>query len=409
MYTTAINNQIIADVNYDVSLILSGKSKPIRNTSGIRSFTHGEIKILRAYESRARNIQNAINKSSELLSFKKNEQAILVNELTKDTQQFNNAQQEDQKSLVEVNDHLERLGGTTAEYHTDAVVPPKMNNKTKANGYSFLLSCLIIEVVIFITTFSFQQETMSTNEIWMRGVYCLGQYIFTSMCFYKYTKTQLKPVKIMLSLSIATCFITLLHVICISFFINDDITATSSMGFDLHQLEAIQVKENLGLFARLLQTPGLLEFIVTAGIMFVMEIVCIDNRKIELAPENTTVSNAISCDNGEWLRLHHISILKDKQRKITNRINDRTIWYKEHIVDEIDKKNNDIKKGIELEQSNLDKYLQERETIIDECVLELNRYDDLMANETSFRINVDVSSITYEIVTRADVKNYLNL
>lgn len=409
MNTTTINNQIIADVDFDVNQIMSGAPAPIHNSLGIRSYTQGEISILRYTEPRLRNIQNATNKLTESLGVRNNNQTILVEQLTKETEHFDNVQQEDQKSLVEVNDRLERMEGTTVEHHIDTIVPKNKNNKTRANGLSFLLSCAIIELVIFLTTFSFQRGTMSINEIWMRGIYCAGQYIFTTMIFYKYKKTQLKAVKIFLSISIIMCFITLLHVICVSFFYTDDSTAIGTAGFDLNQLEMKETTVNIGIVTRLLQAPGLLEFIITAFIIFINEIVCIDyKKKKDLSPESAVENNSMTCDNAEWLRLRRIAILKEKHSKLTIRINDRTIGYKKRI-DEIDARINDIKKEVESVKFNLDKNQQELDSILDETVQQLAMYRELLIDELAFRLNVDSSSITYETATLADVKTYYNL
>ena len=409
MNTTTINNQTIADVDFDVKQIMSGAPAPTHNNLGIRSYTQGEISILRSIEPRLRNIQNSTINLMELLGVRNNNQTILVEQLTKETEHFDNAQQDDQKSLVEVNEKLEHLEGNTVEHHIDTIVPKNKNNKTRANGLSFLLSCAIIELVIFLTTFSFQRGTMSINEIWMRGIYCAGQYIFTTMIFYKYKKTQLKAVKIFLSISIIMCFITLLHVICVSFFYTDASTAISTAGFDLNQLEMKEATVNIGIVTRLLQAPGLLEFIFTAFIIFINEIVCIDyKKKKDLAPESAVENNDITCDNAEWLRLRRIAILKEKQSKLTIRINDRTIGYKKRI-DEIDARINDIKKEVESVKANLDNNQQELDSILDETVQKLAMYRELLIDELAFRLNVDVSSITYDTATLADVKTYYNL
>ncbi len=410
MNTTVLKNQIATDVDFDANQITMGTaSAPTLNASGIRSFNQGEKRILRAFESRVRNLQNAINKAMELLSVWKNKQKIMVDVLTNENEHFNNDQQEDQKALSEVNNKLERCEGVAVESPSDTEVSKDKKDKTRINGLSFLLSCALIEMVIFLTTFSFQQETMSISEIWMRGIYCAGQYIFTTMIFYKYNKTQLKVVKIFLSISIIMCFITLIHVICVSFFYTDASTAISTAGFDLNQLEMKEATVNIGIVTRLLQAPGLLEFIFTAFIIFINEIVCIDYKKTkDLASESNVEDNAMICDNAEWLRLRRINILKDKQSKLTKRICDRANGYKQRI-DEIDSKINNIKEEIESAQSNLGKYQQELDALLDEAVSELASYRDLLIEELAFRLDVDSSSITYETATLADVKRYYNL
>lgn len=419
MDITTSNNSILTSVSEDVNQIISGGAQlPSRDASGKRFFNQGELKVLRTLESKVRQMLNSIKKALNELKIGEATRKMLGNELEKATMEYAREQQADEAELAKVNAQIEQLEQEIASRRqTNYDEAPKQEvKKRKMNGLlSFLLVAFIAEFVAFFATFNLQQENLSTDAIWWRLVYIGVIYVYTIILYIKYVKVRTVAVKGLLVGCILLGFICLLHAMAVTF-LNLDVVNATSAGFDLNQIESIEEEANKGVLFDLISKPGLLEFLVATLLVFIGEIVTIDGKKgvetkttVETGTMPLSEMEAIDFEAiAQQNTFQHITILKEKQTKLSDRCNKRTAEFNER-VNAINAQLEANEQKMELAKMELEKYRLEMDALFDRVLSDLANYRKLLLKDLAFRLGTDTTSFKYELVTKEDVLAYYNI
>lgn len=419
MDITTSNNSILTSVSEDVNQIISGGAQlPSRDASGKRFFNQGELKVLRTLESKVRQMLNSIKKALNELKIGEATRKMLGNELEKATMEYAREQQADEAELAKVNAQIEQLEQEIASRRqTNYDEAPKQEvKKRKMNGLlSFLLVAFIAEFVAFFATFNLQQENLSTDAIWWRLVYIGVIYVYTIILYIKYVKVRTVAVKGLLVGCILLGFICLLHAMAVTF-LNLDVVNATSAGFDLNQIESIEEEANKGVLFDLISKPGLLEFLVATLLVFIGEIVTIDGKK-GVETKTTVETGTMPLSEMEAIdfeaiarqnTFQHITILKEKQTKLSDRCNKRTAEFNER-VNAINAQLEANEQKMELAKMELEKYRLEMDALFDRVLSDLANYRKLLLKDLAFRLGTDTTSFKYELVTKEDVLAYYNI
>lgn len=420
MKKSSTNDSILNDVNKDVNQIITGVTQlPWRDGSGKRFFNLiVENRIIRFYENTVSQLQKAINKTLGEQTIGEITRHMLSTELQKATDKYTEDQQADESKLADIDSQLEKLEQEVASTptHVEDDVPKNKDKKRKSKGLlSFLLVAFIAEFVAFLATFNLQQENLSTEAIWWRLAYIGVIYVYTIILYLKYVKTRILVIKGLLIGCILLGFVCLLHAIAVTF-LNLDVVTTASASFDLNQIEPIEAEDTSDILSNLISRPGLVEFLCATLLVFTGEIVTIDSKKTEVS-EDITETISISTDElgsfnfdeaNRQITLQHIAILKGKRSKLLERCNKRTKEFNNY-VNSINAQREANEQKMEQAQTDLDKYQQEKETLLDKVVSDLAGYRTHLLEKLAFRLAVEKSSFKYEPATKSDVKVYYNL
>lgn len=419
MNSNTTKNPIQAAVSEDVSQTITGGSQlPSRDATGKRFFNLGENKILRIFEPKVCQIQNAIKKALKELEIGEAMRKILGTELQAAQEKYEKDQREDEKQLADLDHQIENseIEISLVPLHVENDTPKEKDKKTKSKGLlSFLLVAFVAEFVAFLATFNLQQENLSTDAIWWRLAYIGVIYLYTIILYLKYVKTRVLAVKGLLVGCILLGFVCLIHAIAVTF-LNLDTVTTTSLGYDLAQIDPVVVETNPSILTHLITKPGLAEFLVATLLVFVGEIVTIDGKKKkETETTDKTVNiqteDTITIDIDDIMKqtdTQHLYILKVRRAKLLERCNNRTALFEER-VESINAQLEANEQKMEQTQADIDKCQQEMEVLLDKVVSDLSNYRRLLLNELAFRLAVDVSSFKYEPATKADVKDHYTL
>lgn len=419
MNSNTTKNPIQAAVSEDVSQTITGGAQlPSRDAAGNRFFNLGENKILRIFEPKVCQIQNAIKKAFKELEIGEAMRKILGTELQAAQEKYEKDQREDEKQLADLDHQIENseIEISLVPLHVENDTPKEKDKKTKSKGLlSFLLVAFVAEFVAFLATFNLQQENLSTDAIWWRLAYIGVIYLYTIILYLKYVKTRVLAVKGLLVGCILLGFVCLIHAIAVTF-LNLDTVTTTSLGYDLAQIDPVVVETNPSILTHLITKPGLAEFLVATLLVFVGEIVTIDGKKKkETETTDKTVNiqteDTITIDIDDIMKqtdTQHLFILKVRRAKLLERCNKRTALFEER-VESINAQLEANEQKMEQTQADIDKCQQEMEVLLDKVVSDLSNYRRLLLNELAFRLAVDVSSFKYEPATKADVKDHYTL
>lgn len=419
MSTTTTSNLIMSLADGDVHQITTGTTKsPWRDENGNRSFTSGEESLLRMYEQKVHSIKSLIKKERDKLAVYVKTRIFLSDQLGKQTEIYDKDRQADENLLTEIStkvDKMEAEALPTLQPNADEL-SQKKDKKRKVRGLlSFLFVAFAAEGVSYLATFNLQQENLSTDAIWWRLAYIGVIYLYTIILYVKYIKTHIKIIKLLLTGCILLGFICLLHAIAVTF-LNLDVTTTTSALYDLNQISSFETEASTSFLYNLISRPGLVEFLIATMLVFLGEIVALDERKTDetdTTNENATIShdepNCIDFEDiTQQCSSNHILILKNKQTMLLERINKRTVKFNDYV--------NNIKSKLELNeeeereiQTNLDSYQQDMEMLHDKIVSDLVNYRKLLLYKLSFKLDVNESDIQYELATKADIKAFYEL
>lgn len=417
MSTNSTKNPIQAAASEDVSQIIAGNAPlPSRDATGRRFFNLGENIILRNFEPKARQIQNAIKKALKELKICESTRAILCNQLQAEQEEYEKKQHEDEKELADLDGQIEKAEIEVASMplHVENDTLNKKDKKSKPKGLlSFLLVAFVAEFVAFFATFNLQQENLSTDVIWWRLAYIGVIYLYTIILYLKYVKTRVLAVKGLLVGCILLGFVCLIHAIAMTF-LNLDIVTAASAGYDLTQIDSVVTETNPSILTNLIVKPGLAEFLVATLLVFIGEIVTIDGKKMK---ETEVATETVDKQAEEPINIYdirkqnaarHLAILKERRVKLLERCNRRTALFGARVVS-INAQLEANEQKMEQIQTDIDKNQQEMEFLLDKVVSDLADYRKLLLDELAFRLAAEVSSFKYEPASKADVKAYYKL
>lgn len=411
-------NPILAAIGEDSNRFITGGAElPSRDNYGRRSFNVGETKLLQLHEPKMRQIQNDLKRSQKELRIGEATHKILGVELDRLTSTFAIEQKEDEAEYERVNSQLEQMDLASTTSTTKGLISEeksqRTNKKIKANGLiSFLLVAFIAECVAFLATFNLQQENLSTDAIWWRLAYIGVIYVYTIILYLRYVKTRNNTIKGLLVGCILLGFVCLLHAIAVSFLNCDVVSTTNNSEFSLNQLDTVEAETNASLLSVLISKPGLGEFLLATLLVFVGEIVVIDdgNRK-EITETSSEIVSAPLEESSlvdfrkasqENLNLH-FSVLKDRKIKLGERLNQRIAEFNNH-VNGIKAKLEDNEQKMELAKNECEKDQYEMDQLLDTVVLDLANYRNLLLEDIAFRLGKEKRSFKYEPATKEDVR-----
>lgn len=411
MNNTPFQDLLKSALREDVSHILSKvQALPSRNPIGVRSFTIGENRILQTFESKELEIKNKIKESSNELECQKHTLKTYHDELNEKVEKFKQDNREVQEEIEKVSSERKKIEEEVASSPLSGIdeTPPKQQKIRKTNGlFSFLLVAFIAEFVAFLATFKLQQENLSTDAIWLRGIYVFVIYIYTIILYIKYVKTHNKVVKGLLAGCFLLGFVCLLHAIAVTF-LNLDVVSTTSAVYDLNNIEPIDTTISTSIISNLISRPGLAEFIIATMLVFLGEIVAIDDNK---NTSNNSIETSIQSQEpsiediyavGKQNAIRQIAIYRDKEKKLYETGNKSTTMANDYVNSmsrQLEATTQKMKiASIQLEESKL-----EEDDLNNKKVSLIAEYDKLLASELACSLNVDVSTIKYEPATKDDI------
>lgn len=420
MNSNTTKNPIQAAVSEDVSQTITGGAQlPSRDAAGNRFFNLGENKILRIFEPKVCQIQNAIKKAFKELEIGEAMRKILGNELQAAQEKYLKDQREDEKQLADLDNQIEKVEVEVVHIHSSVVdEAAKKTEKKRENQalLSFLLISFIAEIATTFATFDLQRESLSAGAFWLRIAYIAVIFFYTAILYKRYMNKRLLPYKVALIGCVFLAFVSLLHALAVTF-LELDVTSVTNLGFDLTSTQSEAVEFRQGFLSGFINWPGLAEMLLCTSLVLCAEILtdfgC--KKKEETVTNVETVNvqteDAISIDIDDIMTqndVEHLAILKERRAKLLERCNKRTALFEER-VENINAQLEANEQKMEQTQTDIDKCQQEMEVLLDKVVSDLSNYRKLLLNELAFRLAVEVSSFKYEPATKADVKDHYTL
>ncbi len=382
----------------------------------MRSYTPGEEAILNSHKTDYRQNKDTVKKAQKDLDDCNSEYLQIEQDLDK-------ASSKDAKNDREWNDMYNQKGQQLEqlehEYPTDDQEEDDndelMRKERRARAKkiaSFVVIALVAEAVIAGATIHLQQETMSMDVILWRLGYIFSIYIFTCILYAKYLKTRIKALKWLLISTFMMSFACLVHTVALVFF-NTDVTApVVAADFTLNTAEtaAAEISEG-GFFTKLMQTPGLLEFIICIALVFIGEAFDLDTKDNDVAETETNESSANNDGKANHYEVRKAiakkrkAQIKKELKTLLKDLEDRKDRLTD-IVNKTERRFNIIEENESKAREKSQRAKDKNEALINELFQELTEYDLSLKENLAYELIVDASTIIIEPITKMDIEAY---